>query len=121
MQMDQQSTPAEKHAVSEKHRHLDDRERLTTTVVDLVIRLGILALLLYWSFVLVQPFIPIALWAVVLTVALYPVYEWIAQRLGGRRRVAAVLITVLSLLVVIGPVLWLTLSLVESVRTLSQD
>ena len=51
------------------------RGRLTATWVELTIRLGVLALLLYWSFVLVQPFITIAIWSAVVTVALYPVYE----------------------------------------------
>ena len=35
--------------------------------------------------------------------ALYPVYDWIAGRLGGRRRLAALLLTILNLLIVIGP------------------
>ena len=41
------------------------RGRLTATWVELTIRLGVLALLLYWSFVLVQPFITIAIWSAV--------------------------------------------------------
>ena len=63
------------------------RDRLTATWVELTIRLGVLALLVYWSFVLVQPFITIAIWSAVVTVALYPVYEKLAALLGGRRRV----------------------------------
>jgi predicted PurR-regulated permease PerM len=43
-----------------------------------------------------------------------------ALRLGGRRRLAAVLITILSLLVVIGPATWLALGLVESLRMISE-
>jgi len=89
------------------------------TGVELTIRLGVLGLLLYWSFFLIHPFITIAIWSVVLTVALYPVYDWMADRLGGRRRLAAALITLLSLLIVIGPATWLALGLIDSLRTLS--
>lgn len=95
------------------------RDRLTATWIELAVRLGVLGLLLYWSFVLVRPFISIAIWSVVLTVALYPVYEWMVARLGGRRRLAAVLLTILSLLIVIGPITWLVLGLIDSIRTLS--
>jgi len=95
------------------------RDQLTATWIELTIRLGVLGLLLYWSFVLVRPFISIAIWSVVLTVALYPAYEWMVARLGGRRRLAAVLLTILSLLIVIGPITWLVLGLIDSVRTLS--
>jgi predicted PurR-regulated permease PerM len=96
------------------------RDQLTATWVELTIRLGVLGLLLYLSFILVRPFISIAIWSIVLTVALYPVYDWMAVQLGGRRRLAAVLLTILSLLIVIGPATWLALGLIESLRTLSE-
>jgi predicted PurR-regulated permease PerM len=101
-----------------------DRKKLsgsdqTTTIVELAIRLGVLALLLYWSFLLVEPFISIVIWSAVLAVALYPVFAWISSRLGGRRRLAAVLTTVLSLLIVIGPFTWLALGLIDSLRVIS--
>jgi predicted PurR-regulated permease PerM len=95
------------------------RDQLTATWVELTIRLGVLGLLVYWSFVLVRPFITIAIWSVVLTVALYPVYDWMVSRLGGRRRLAAALLTLISLLIVIGPATWLVLNLIDGIRTLS--
>ena len=82
-------------------------DRLTATWIELSVRLGVLGFLLYWAFILVRPFITIAIWSVVLTVALDPVYRWLVARLGGRRRLAAVLLTLLSLLFVIGPATWL--------------
>jgi predicted PurR-regulated permease PerM len=95
------------------------RDRLTRTFVELAIRIGALGLVLYWTLILLLPFLTIGIWAAVLAVALYPVFAWMARRLGGRRRLAAVLITVLSLLVVIGPATWLALDLVESLRMIS--
>ena len=59
-------------------------------------------------------------WSVVLTVALYPVYDWMAGRLGGRRRLAALLLTFFNLLIVIGPATWLTLGLIDSIRDMSE-
>src|SRR5690349_7882495 len=95
-------------------------DRLTATWIDLAVRLGVLLLLLYWSFILIQPFITIAIWAVVLTVALYPVYERLTASLGGRRRLAAVILTIVNLLIVVGPATWLVLGLIDSLRTLSE-
>jgi predicted PurR-regulated permease PerM len=102
-------------------RDPSSRDTLTATWIEAVIRLGVLGLLLYWSFVLVRPFITIAIWSAVLTVALYPVYDWMAEKLGGRRRLAAVLLTIFSLLIVIGPATWLALGLIDSFRTLSEQ
>jgi len=97
------------------------RDRLIATYVELTIRLGVLGLLLYWAFILVSPFITIAAWSVVLTVALYPVYDWMVARFGGRRRLAAALLTFVGLLIVIGPATWLVLGLIDSLRTLSTE
>jgi len=95
------------------------RDRLTVISVELMIRLGVLGLLLYWSFILVRPFITIAIWSVVLAVALYPVYDRLVDWLGGRRRLAAVLLTLLNLVIVVGPATWLALGLIESLQALS--
>jgi predicted PurR-regulated permease PerM len=96
------------------------RDQLTGPFIETAVRLAALGLLLYWSLVLVRPFISIVIWSVVLTVALYPVFAWVALRLGGRRRLAALLVTILSLLVVIGPATWLALGLIESLRVISE-
>lgn len=102
-------------------RHQRDRsEKTTSSFIEVAIRLGALALLLYWSLVLVSPFISIVIWSAVLSVALYPIFEWISHRLGGRRRLAAALVTILSLLVIVGPATWLALGLVDSLRVIAE-
>ena len=86
-------------------------------IIQLAVRLGLLAFLLYWSFVIVRPFIPILAWSLVLTVGLYPLYNWLSEVLGGRPVLAAVIITVINLLIVIGPVTWLGLGLVDGLQS----
>jgi predicted PurR-regulated permease PerM len=94
--------------------------QFSANLIELTIRLGVLALLLYLSLTLIWPFLTIGIWSVVLTVTLYPVYSWLVAVLGGRRRLAAAILTLLSLFIVIGPATWLALGLVDSVRTLSE-
>jgi predicted PurR-regulated permease PerM len=86
-------------------------------IVLLAIRLGLLAFLVYWSFVLVRPFIPIFAWSVVLAVALYPAFNWLSVHLGGRPKLAAAIITSVNLAIVIGPATWLGLGLIESLQS----
>jgi len=85
-------------------------------IIQLAVRLAVLAFLLYWSFVLVQPFIPMLAWSIVLTVALFPLFDWLAVHLGGRPKLAAVILTTVSLLIIIGPVTWLGLGLIEGLQ-----
>ena len=85
-------------------------------IIQLAVRLGCLAFLLYWSFVLVRPFIALLVWGMVLTVALYQPYQWLAVHLGGRPKLAAVIVTAINLAIVIGPVTWLGISLVDGLQ-----
>src|SRR4051794_40691068 len=88
-------------------------------VMQLAIRLGLLILLIYWSYVLLQPFIPILAWSAVLVVALYPLFQWLSSHLGGRPRIAAFLLTTALLAVFLGPAAWLGLGLIDGLRSLS--
>jgi predicted PurR-regulated permease PerM len=96
------------------------RDQLTATWVELAIRLVVLGLLLFFAFTLIRPFIAMVVWGVVLTVALYPVYDRLAGWLSGRRRLAALLLTLFNLLIVLGPATWLTLGLIDDIRDLAK-
>src|SRR5947207_15426762 len=81
-------------------------------LIQLAIRLALLTFLLYWSFVLVRPFIPVLAWSMILTVALYPPYSWLSLQLGDRPKLAAMIITAVSLAIIIGPVTRLGVGLI---------
>jgi len=92
--------------------------RSSEEVIQLAVRLGLLAILIIWCFIIVQPFIPIFAWGVVLAVALYPLYSWLSERLGGWPKLAAVILTLTCIAIVVGPATWLGIGLVEGLRTL---
>ncbi|MGA7328586.1 MAG: AI-2E family transporter [Rhodomicrobium sp.] len=85
-----------------------------------IVKLSLLGLLAYWSFVLVRPFLTILLWALILTVTLYPAFNWMSRRLGGRPRIAAATLTLFSLIVFTGPVVWLGINMTESLASFSE-
>jgi predicted PurR-regulated permease PerM len=87
-------------------------------LVVLAIRIVCLAFLGYWSLILITPFLTIIVWSIIITVALYPVFAWLSDRLHGHRALAAIAITVFAFLVMLGPVTWLALSLAGTVRNL---
>jgi predicted PurR-regulated permease PerM len=84
----------------------------------LTIRMVCLGLLGYWSLILIRPFLTIIVWSIIIAVALYPAFHWLSAKLHGHRALAAGAITILSLLVMLGPATWLALSLAETVRML---
>ena len=64
-----------KNPVTAHEREILRRDRLTETYAELAIRLSLLALFLYWSIILVRPFLSVIVWSIVICVALYPIYE----------------------------------------------
>jgi predicted PurR-regulated permease PerM len=90
---------------------------LRSLTVDVAIRIGLLGLLAYWSLKVIGPFITVLLWSGILTVALYPVFNWLA-RLIGNKSLAAAAITVLSLMIVLGPVTWLGFAMIGGIELL---
>ena len=103
-------------------RHEGDRLRTIRQLlagedeIQLAVRLALLAILVYWSFVVIQPFVPILAWSVVLAVALYPVFTWLSDLFGNRPKLAATVLTLINLGIVIGPATWLGLGAVEGLR-----
>jgi predicted PurR-regulated permease PerM len=81
----------------------------------------VLGLFVHWSLELIRPFLPIALWAVILAVALAPVQRALAARLGGRSGLSATLLTLMALALVIGPVATLVDNFVETVLSLTEQ
>lgn len=81
---------------------------------DIAIRFVLVALIVYWSFLLLRPFMAVLIWAAILSVALYPVYLWLLRVLGGRTTLSAFLLTCLSLVVLLGPVSTIGTALVRN-------
>jgi predicted PurR-regulated permease PerM len=108
-------------------RHEGDRLRTIRQLlagedeIQLAVRLALLALLVYWSFVVIRPFVPILTWSVVLAVALYPVFTWLANLFGNRPKLAATVLTLVNLGIVIGPAAWLGLGAVEGLRGFAEQ
>jgi predicted PurR-regulated permease PerM len=95
----------------------DDFDRLTHNAL----RLALLFMILYWSFQIIAPFLPLVVWGSIIAIATYPLHEKLAARLGNRKGLSATLITLLGLTVLTLPVIVLTESVVESSANLASD
>ena len=90
-------------------------------VLEAAIRIGLLALLVVWCFNIVKPFILPTLWGSIFAVALYPLFSKLQSILGGRAKLAAVLMTLLALALLIIPTVILSQSLVENAQKISKE
>jgi predicted PurR-regulated permease PerM len=106
--------------VSEQLPEFSVSDRATRTIIILAVRVGCLAVLCYWTLILVAPFLTIIIWSVILAVALYPVFDWLAHRLRYRP-LAAALVTIVILAIIFGPASKLGYSLVDFTHTKIED
>ncbi len=89
--------------------------------LEAAIRIGLIFLLLAWCFQIVRPFITPIVWGAIIAIAAYPGYRWLQARLGGHRKLAAMLFTLVMLIVVIVPTVMLSGTLVETVKPLAVE
>jgi predicted PurR-regulated permease PerM len=86
------------------------------TLIEVVIRLAVMALLVYLCFRVVQPFMPLMLWGLILAIMFYPAHQKLAAMLGGRQGRASTLIVLLGCAILIVPMVQLSGSLVDHVQ-----
>jgi predicted PurR-regulated permease PerM len=94
-----------------------DRAFMKRTV-EAAIRIGVIAALILWCFIIARPFLIPIVWGAVIAVAVFHGYEWLRTSLGGRRITAAVLVTLLMLVLLVVPSVLLGDSLVSGARSI---
>jgi predicted PurR-regulated permease PerM len=89
-------------------------------LIDAIVQFVCLALLAYWAAILIKPFLTVIVWSIILAVVLYPIFDWMVRKLRMRGALAALLLTVLGLVILLGPATWLGLSLIGTLRTIAE-
>src|SRR5688572_21881419 len=90
-------------------------------VIHYALQLLALALLLLWCFRIVEPFITPLVWGSVLAITLYPIHQILSRKLKGRNAWSAVIITVVMVLLIIGPAVWLLFATVDEFKELGNS
>ncbi len=87
--------------------------------LETFIQIGLAALLVIGCLVIIKPFVPLIIWGIIIAIASYPTFLKLEKRLKGRRKLAAVLWTLLLLAILIIPLLLLAQNLVEGIRPMA--
>jgi predicted PurR-regulated permease PerM len=92
----------------------------TKIVIDIAIRLILIALLGYWCLLIFLPFLVPVLWGIIIAVAIYPLYLKLESLLGGRKKLALTLFTLFALSILITPTVLLTISMADTAHYLAK-
>lgn len=86
-----------------------------------VARIALITLLIIGCFLVLRPFMAAILFAAILCVFTWPLYQRVRQRLGHRDALAATVMTLLLLVTLILPMAYLAVSLADSATTLYDE
>jgi predicted PurR-regulated permease PerM len=90
-------------------------------VIDAAIRIGLLFLLVLWCFNIVRPFILLVLWGAIIAVAVYPLFDKVQIKLGGREKLTAALMTLIALAMLAIPSVMLSESVIKNSQILAKQ
>jgi predicted PurR-regulated permease PerM len=90
-------------------------------VYDITIRLFILLLIVGWCLAIMYPFVSIILWSLILAMAMHPLHKTLTGKLGGRPKLASVIIVFSILAIIILPTWLLIDSLFDEVKVLKES
>ena len=95
--------------------------RMKTALLDVLIQAGLIAAMVVLCYQVFAPFLQLTVWAMILAVALYPLHQTIARRLGGRQGLSSTLLVLLGALLILAPTAVLMGLLGDSVQDLIQS
>jgi len=100
----------------EKNETIENNPSSQNKVVLYAIQLVALAIILVKCYHIIEPFLNILLWGLILAIVLQPVHTKITNKLKGRKTIAAILITITLLLLIIVPSVWILYASFEEVK-----
>lgn len=100
-----------------KQDHIDNQD-FNRRIIDIVIKIGALAVILIWCFQIIRPFIMLVLWGAILAVALYPLHIKLTSLLKGSKTLASVVIAVVAISLIAVPSVQLSASSIDSAQHL---
>ena len=98
-----------------------DANAFSSVAIETTIRIGLITLLVAWCFLILQPFVIIILWGMIIAIALFPAYRWLTEKLGERRKIAATLLCGGLLVVIVLAGLMLADSLIAGASSLREQ
>jgi predicted PurR-regulated permease PerM len=85
------------------------------------LQIGAVVILILWCFSIIQPFLSVVIWGLIISVALYPVHQSFTEKLGGREKWSATLLVLAGLAIIILPSWLLAESAIDGVKFLTTE
>ena len=85
-------------------------------VIDISLKLVLVLLLVTWCVMIILPFVTILLWSIILAITLFPLYNKLVKVFGGKKILAATLVSLAMLLILLVPVILMISALAQEAQ-----
>ena len=96
-------------------------DRFLANTMASFIQISAVAVLAFWCFTIISPFINIVVWGVIISVALYPAHLLVTQRLGGREKLSATFLVLIGLAIIVVPTWMLAESSIGALKHVAAE
>ncbi len=95
------------------------KQKSSSQQIDVAIRIGLIALLAFWSLYIAAPFVVPVIWGIIIAVGSYPLHRLIQSKLGLSNALSATFYTLLLLALLITPTVMLSGALINEAQSLT--
>jgi len=80
---------------------IEEREEKVKIAIEIAIKVGLLAIVIYLSYLIAKPFMAIVVWGIIIAVAISPVIDSLEKRFGHRKKIIiAITVAVVAALLI---------------------
>lgn len=97
--------------------NIEQREEKVKLAIEIAIKLGLLGIVIFISYLIAKPFISIIIWGIIIAVAISPIINNLEKRFGSRKKVIIGFTLVVTALLLI-PTYMLSDTVIEESKTL---
>lgn len=91
-----------------------EKQRVISHSIDIYVTLALISLVAYLSLQIIAPFVSILLWAIILAVAIYPLFETLRSKIGERSGLAATIFAMIALVILLVPAFFVVESMAQT-------
>jgi predicted PurR-regulated permease PerM len=89
--------------------------------IDLILKVGSLFLVVYLCIKILNPFLSMLVWGLVIAIILFPLFYKMSGWFGKRRKLASLILTLVLLSLIVLPSVWLVNQLIDGIRFLAEN
>ena len=84
-----------------------ENNRYVNIAIDLILKVGALAIVVYLCFKILNPFLSMLIWGLIIAIILFPLYIRLTKWVGNRNKITSLLLTAVALSILVLPSIWL--------------